>query len=40
MLSIGPRFFGDRISADLGLAFPVTGEGFFAFPVINFCWTW
>ena len=41
VLTLGPRFFGDRLSADVGLAVPVgTGEEFFAFPVVNFVWNW
>lgn len=34
--SAGVRFFGDRISADLALAFPLGADEFFAFPVVNF----
>lgn len=41
ILSAGIRFFGERLSADLGLATPVgTGDNFFAFPVVNFVWNW
>jgi len=32
----GVRFFGDHLSADLGLAFPIGADGFYAFPVVNF----
>lgn len=38
ILSGGIRFIGDRLSADLGLAAPVGGDGFFAFPTVNFVW--
>ena len=34
--SAGVRFFGDRLSADLALAFPIGSDTFFAFPVVNF----
>jgi hypothetical protein len=34
--SAGMRFFGDRLSADLALAFPIGADEFFAFPVVNF----
>jgi hypothetical protein len=33
--SIGARFFGEKLSADFGLVFPLGGDVFFAFPVIN-----
>ena len=36
----GIRFFGERLSADLGLAFPIGADGFFAFPVVNFVYVW
>jgi hypothetical protein len=32
----GVRFFGERVSADLALAFPIGADGLYAFPVINF----
>jgi hypothetical protein len=36
--SLGLRFLGDRLSADVGLFTPV-GSGFvFAMPVVNFVW--
>ena len=38
LLSGGVRFMGERLSADLGLVSPLTGEGFFVFPMINFVW--
>jgi len=42
IVSGGVRFMGERLSADLGLAAPV-GAGsssFFAFPLVNFTWSW
>lgn len=42
ILSAGPRFFGESLTADLGLALPLSTEsdGFFVFPVVNFAWNW
>lgn len=38
-VSAGPRFFGERLSADLGLMAPVGWGGeLFVFPLINFVW--
>ena len=34
--SVGVRFFGERLSADLALAFPIGADVFFGFPVVNF----
>ncbi len=39
IVMVGVRFLGDRLSADLGLVSPITGDGFFAGPVVNFVWT-
>ena len=36
ILSGGVRFIGERLSADLGLAFPIGAGDFFAFPVVSF----
>jgi hypothetical protein len=36
LVSGGIRFFGERLSADLALAFPVGAGEFIGFPVINF----
>jgi hypothetical protein len=36
---VGFRFFGKRLSADLGLAAPVLTEGWVVLPVVNFVWT-
>jgi hypothetical protein len=38
LLSIGPRFIGDRLSADLGLVAPLGLDEFFVFLLINFVW--
>lgn len=40
VLSFGPRFMGERMSADLGLAMPIFGEETFVFPLVNFVWNW
>ena len=34
--SAGVRFFGERLSADLALAFPIGADGVYPFPLINF----
>lgn len=34
--SAGVRFFGERLSADLALGFPIGSDEFFAFPIVNF----
>ena len=39
ILSGGVRFIGDRLSADLGLVVPLSDDGFFAFPIVNFVWS-
>lgn len=41
LLSVGPRFFGDRLSADLGLGvlFDSDGESL-SFPILNFVYVW
>ena len=36
ILSGGVRFFGEKLSADLGLAFPIGTDEGFLFPVVNF----
>ena len=38
ILSGGVRFIGERLSADLGLAFPIGAGDFFAFPVVSFAY--
>jgi hypothetical protein len=42
IISGGVRFMGERLSADLGLAAPVGlgSSSFFAFPLVNFAWSW
>lgn len=41
IVSFGPRFFGEKLTADLGLAVPIfTGESLFAFPLVNFAYNW
>ena len=37
--SIGVRFLGRRLSADLGLATPLGANEFFVFPMVNVVWT-
>ena len=39
ILSLGVRFIGDRLSADLALVLPVDGDDAFVFPMVNFVWT-
>ena len=34
--SAGVRFFGERLSADLAIGFPLGADEFFAFPIVNF----
>jgi len=36
LVSVGPRFFGRRLTADLGLAVPVGTDDTFVFPLVNF----
>lgn len=38
LVCVGVRFFGDRLSADLGLAGPVGAGDVFVFPMVNFVW--
>ena len=40
VLSLGFRFFGARLFADVGLAFPVGTGDFFGFPLVNFVYNW
>jgi hypothetical protein len=37
-VSIGVRFFGERLSADLGLVVPLGIDEFIAFPMVNMVW--
>jgi hypothetical protein len=36
LVSAGVRFFGERLSADLAVGFPLGADEFFAFPIVNF----
>jgi hypothetical protein len=38
LVSGGVRFMGERLSADFALVTPLTSDGFFAFPMVNFVW--
>jgi hypothetical protein len=40
ILSLGPRFIGERMSGDLGFAMPLFGDGTIIFPMVNFVWNW
>jgi hypothetical protein len=41
LISFGPRFFGERLSADLGLAIAFDSEGdSTSFPIVNFVYVW
>jgi hypothetical protein len=36
LATVGFRFFGERLAADLALAFPLNADGVYAFPLIDF----
>jgi hypothetical protein len=36
LLTIGVRFFGERLSADVGTLVPLGASGLAAFPIVNF----
>lgn len=38
LASVGWRFMGERLSADIGLVAPLGGDVTFVFPMINFVW--
>jgi hypothetical protein len=40
LITFGPRFIGDRLSADLGVAVPFDGSNASIFPIINFLFSW
>lgn len=40
LISIGPRFFGERLSADLGIAVVFDGDQTASFPLVNFVYAW
>ena len=39
LLSLGMRWIGDRLSADLALVTPMSSDGFSFFPMVNFVYT-
>jgi hypothetical protein len=39
IVSIGFRFFGEQLSADIGLATPIGADDLFVFPVVNFVYS-
>ena len=39
IVSLGVRFFGEQLSADVGLAVPVGADDLFVFPVVNFVYS-
>jgi hypothetical protein len=40
LLILGPRFLGQKLSADVGLGVPLTGDGLFVLPIVNFAYAW
>ncbi len=40
VLSAGPRFMGERLSADIALAFSIDSGDSAMFPLVNFVWNW
>jgi hypothetical protein len=40
LISLGTRFIGDRLAADLGVATPLGSGEFFVFPLVNFVYNW
>lgn len=40
ILAAGPRFFGEHLTADLGLAMPLGLQEFFVFPLVSFVYNW
>ena len=40
LISFGPRFFGERLSADLGLGVLFVGGESATFPIVNFVYVW
>jgi len=40
LLSVGPRFMGSRLSADVGLGYILTDDDNVFFPLVNFVFTW
>ncbi|HEV3486635.1 MAG TPA: hypothetical protein VG106_14585, partial [Vicinamibacterales bacterium] len=39
VVSAGFRFFGEQLSADVGLAVPLGTDDLFVFPVVNFVYS-
>ncbi len=39
LVSVGVRWMGERLSADLGLAAPLGVDEVFVFPIVNFVWS-
>ncbi len=39
LLSVGPRFFGERLSADLGIGIAMEESEVFTLPIVNFIYT-
>lgn len=40
LISFGPRFFGEKLSADLGLGIAFYDGHSTSFPIVNFVWAW
>ena len=40
LFTLGPRFFGERLSADLGIGFAVNDSDVFTVPIVNFVYVW
>lgn len=40
ILAAGPRFFGEHLTADVGLATPLGLQEFFVFPLVSFVYNW
>jgi hypothetical protein len=40
LVSFGPRFFGEKLSADLGIGIAFANGESTSFPIVNFVWAW
>jgi hypothetical protein len=40
LITLGPRFFGDRLSADLGIGLAMWDGEVFTLPIVNFVYVW
>lgn len=40
LISFGPRFFGEKLSADLGVGIAFANGESASFPIVNFVWAW